>query len=98
MLVKNVISPPALTIPATIGTGSVTTVITRVNRIEEPRSIMRPQMMYATTIVPDDTAVIAPMNEFDALKWSTSRIGYTATFIRLPMPKTVNDRRRRRYL
>ena len=89
--VKNVISPPAFTIPLTtatgmrshtsaaamypIGTSSVTTVFRRVRRIEDPRSIIRPHTRYATIIVADETAAIAPTNEFDALKWSTSRIG-----------------------
>jgi hypothetical protein len=77
---------------------SVTTVLTSVRRIDDPRSIIRPQIRYAMIIVAEDTAVIAPTNELEALKWSTRRIGYTARFMRFPMPNTVNDRRRRRYL
>ena len=84
MFVKNVISPPAFTIPATIATGmrshtsaaamypigmsSVTTVMRSVSRIDDPRSIIRPHTKYATIIVADETAIIAPTKAFDALK------------------------------
>ena len=105
IFVKNVSSPPAFTMPVMTATGIschvsvaamkptgmriVTTQFTRVRRMEDPRSMTRPQTRYAMIDVAEVTTVIAPMNEFDAWKWSTSRSGYIATFIRLPTPKTV---------
>ena len=44
-----------------MGMSKVTTVLSSVKRIDDPRSIIRPQTRYATIMVADETALIAPM-------------------------------------
>src|SRR5258706_15805945 len=76
---------------------SPSAVLITVIRSDEPRSMNRPQTKYAMTALAAWRAVMNPTKLFGALKWSTSRIGYSAAFMRLPKPKIVSDSRRRRY-
>ena len=68
----------------------------KVCRSDDPRSMSRPTTTYAMTMVADCVAKRIPTNEFDASKWSTSMIGNTAKFMRLPQPKMRNDSINRR--